>query len=148
MKYKSLVVLLFFSQLLLAQNKAAGVKLISATVQDWMTGAAPGRAGTTYTIKMQLLAAKGVVFKNLWIGNVHSDFEVQSFFTDPNKKPAKGDSVLLVHTKTSKPVSEVKENIPAPMEYKGEALLEYYVGGRPRYLVIKKFEKKKTIKGI
>jgi hypothetical protein len=148
MKFKFLLVFVMLTQLLSAQNRTGSVKLISATVQEWMTGAAPGRAGTTYTLKVQMLAAKPVIFKNLWMGNVHSDFEMQTFFTDPNKKPGRGDSVLLVHTKTTKPEEHMKENIPAPIEYKGEALLEYYVGGRPRYLVIKKFEKLRTIKGL
>ena len=148
MKYKSLVLFLFVSQLLLAQSKAKNVKLMSATTRDWMTGAAPGRSGTNYTIKVKILSAKKVDFKNLWIGKEQAALEVQTFFTDPNQKPTKGDSVLIVHVKVDKKPELEKARLPLPFEYKGEALLEYYVAGRPRYLVIPEFEKLRTIKGM
>jgi hypothetical protein len=148
MKYKALITFLLLSHFIQAQNKAVSVKLISATVRDWMTGAAPGRTGTTYTLKLEILAVKPVEFKNLWLGKELKDFEVQTFFTDPNKKPARGDSVLLVYTRVDKKPEPEKVLLPVPFEYKGEALLEYYVAGRPRYLTIKKFEKLRTIKGM
>ena len=113
-----------------------------------MTGAAPGRSGTNYTVKVKILSTKKVEFKNLWIGKEQAAFEVQTFFTDPNKIPAKGDSVLIVHVKVDKKPEAEKVHLPLPFEYKGEALLEYYVAGRPRYLVIPEFEKLRTIKGM
>jgi len=149
MKNIPVIVLLLLCQFVLAQRQPSpsGVKLISATTQEWMTGAAPGKSGITYTLKIKILVAKRVDFKNLWISQELEDFDVQTFFLDPNKKPAQGDSVLLVYTRIDKTPPPVKINLPVPIAYKGAALLEYYVAGRPRYLVIKKFEKLKVIKG-
>ena len=148
MKYKSVILFLLISHLVFAQNKASNIKLISATTRDWMTGAAPGRSGTNYTLKVKILSTKKVELKNLWIGKEQASFEVQTFFTDPSKIPAKGDSVLIVHVKVDKKPELEKARLSLPFEYKGEALLEYYVAGRPRYLVIPEFEKLRTIKGM
>ena len=147
MKYTVLIVLILLTQLVSAQNQSGTVRLLSATTQEWITGASPGKTGTTFTLKVKILSAKPVTFKNLWMGKEHVDFDVQTFFTDPNKKPVKGDSVLLVFTRMDKKPEETKTEVPLPTQYKGKALLQYYMAHRPRYLVVEKFEKLRIIKG-
>jgi len=63
------------------------------------------------------------------VGKQQVTFDVQTYFTDPNKKPAKGDSVLLVYVKPHAVQTENIDNKPLPIEYKGEALVEYLIEG-------------------
>ena len=148
MKHTAFIFLLLSFQLSFTQKKASFVKVISATTQDWISGAPRGRGGTTYTIKVGILSAKAITFKNIWIGKQHVPFDVQTFFTDPNKKPGIGDSVLLVYVKINQIKTAEADNKPLPTQYKGEALVEYMVAGKPKYFTIKKFLKLQMSKGI
>jgi hypothetical protein len=123
------------------------VKIISATMQDWISGAPGGRSGTTYTIKVGILANKPVVFKNMWLGKQQVAFDMQTFFKDPNKKPARGDSILLVYVKTQSPQTEVPKSQVLPTAYEGDALVEYMTEGQLRYFTVKKFLKLEMVKG-
>ena len=139
MKRKAVIFLVSMLQLTIAQSKVPDIKVITATIQHWISGAPGGRSGTTYAIKVSILSNRPVTFKNLWIGKEHAAFDIQTFFSDPNKKPAQGDSVLLVYVKLNQPEKEAKKSKALPMKYKGEALVEYLVSGKPKYFTIKKF---------
>jgi len=147
MRHKSLILLLFIAQLAMAQHKAVHVKVISATAQDWISGAPGGRTGTTYTLKVELLTNQPIAFKSMWMGKQQVNFDVQTFFKDPNKKPAEGDSVLLVYVKLQKPAKDDTLKKALPFEYKGEALVEYMTDGQLRYFTVKKFVKLEIVKG-
>lgn len=148
MKYPLLILFLCLYHFAPAQGKTPNVKVISATTQDWISGAPGGRAGTTYTIKVGILADKPITFKSMWLGRQTVHFDVQTFFADPNKKPGKGDSVLLVYVKPHTPQSETTSgNAAPPIAYKGDALVEYLVDGRLRYFTIKRFNRLEIIKG-
>lgn len=130
------------------QASNAQVKLISATKQDWIAGAAPGRAGTTYTIKVKITTAKPVSFNKLWIGKESPEFDVQTFLKDPNKRPSKGDSLLIVYQKITKPEKRpLTDDDPLmAMELKG-ARIEYTAGDKKHYLAIAKFDTLGIVKG-
>jgi hypothetical protein len=83
----------------------------------------------------------------MWLGKQQVTFDVQTYFTDPNKKPGKGDSVLLVYVKPHAVQTENTDNKPLPIEYKGEALVEYLIEGQLRYFIVKKFSKLEIFKG-
>lgn len=147
MKHKSALILLLCFQIATAQHKEAFVKVISATTQDWI-GGAKGMSGTTYIIKLRILSGKPIYYRNMWLNNQLVNFEAQTFFTDPDKKPAEGDSIQLVYVKRNNYKADEMENKPLPLKYRGEALLEYLADGKVRYIIIKKFNKLKVIKGI
>jgi len=147
MKHKLIILLLLIVQVVTAQERPLHVKVISATQRDWISGAPGGRAGTTFSIKVGLQTSKPITFKTMWLGKQQVTFDVQTYFKDPNKKPAMGDSVLLVYVKLHQAQTEQTENKPLPIEYKGEALIEYLIEGRLRYFTVKKFSKLEIIKG-
>ena len=130
-----------------AQSKTGFIKVIEARSQDWISGASPGRAGITYTIKVKILSNKPISFKELWIGRQNEDFDVQTFFRDPNKKPAIGDSLLLVCTKTTSPPSTTPNTKSLSPPYHGAAIVAYSAAGKTRYFTIKAFLRKETVKG-
>ena len=148
MKYKALSIFLLVIQLAAAQKKTSFIKVISATTQDWISGAPGGHSGTTYTIKVGILSAKPISFKSMWLVKQQVPFDVQTFFTNPNKKPSIGDSVLLVYVKLNPSKTDETKNKPLPTKYKGEALVEYLVAGKPKYFTINKFSKLEIVKGI
>jgi len=139
--------LLLSGSISFAQSKTGFIKVIEARSQDWISGASPGRAGTTYTIKVKILSNKPIAFKNLWIGGQHEEFEMQTFFRDPNKRPTEGDSVLLVCTITTPPYSTTPNTKNLPFKYHGMALVAYSAAGKTRYFTIKAFLRKETVKG-
>jgi hypothetical protein len=147
MKHKVVILLLLIIQFAKAQNRPPYIKVISATTQDWISGAPGGRSGTTYNIKVGIQTGKPITFKNMWLGKQQVTFDVQTYFTDPNKKPGKGDSVLLVYVKPHAVQTENTDNKPLPIEYKGEALVEYLIEGQLRYFIVKKFSKLEIFKG-
>ena len=145
----ALILFLLAIQFASAQHKGKDVEVMSATVQDWFRGMANGGGGTTYTVKLKILTAKPVVFKNLWIDSNYAPFDLQVFTRDVDKKYTKGDSILLLHTNDSKTTQPIeKKPLPTGVKYKGVALIQFTVEGKMHYLTVDKFEKKRTIKGI
>ena len=141
------MLLLLVVHLATAQGNKPVIKVMSSTFQDWI-GGAKGMSGTTYTIKVRIMSGKDIQFKDMWLGKKSVPFEVQTFFTDPNKKPSAGDSVLLVYVKRNQLAADEGESKPLPTQYKGEALIKYLVAGKPKYIAIKSFNRIKTMKGI
>jgi hypothetical protein len=135
----ALITVLLLAQITRAQDKKAPFKVMSFTAQDWATEASPGKTGTTFTVKLKILTSKPVTFKKLWIGKEYAPFEVQTYFKDPYKKPAKGDSVLLVYVKMLTPHKDTAVNEPPPFDYKGGALIGYETTGKTSYFVVKQF---------
>jgi hypothetical protein len=145
MKHYLALLLLLVVQLSIAQKRSEPVKVISAKQQNWFTGAEPGRAGTSYTIKVEIQTQKPITFKNLWIGKEQADFEIQTFFRDPGKRLSKGDSALLVHVGAGK--AQPLSTKALPFQYIGAALVEYEAAGKTHYLAVSKFEILNPVKG-
>ena len=95
MKYKALIILLFVSFVTVAQAKKPAIKIMSATVQDWI-GGAKGFSGTTYTVKVCIISNQPIEFKSMWIDKQSVQFDVQTFFKDPAQKPVAGDAGVRV----------------------------------------------------
>ena len=151
-RYTALFVVLLIVQVAAAQTKTVPFKVISLTSRQWMSGAAPGKAGITYTYKILLLSNKKVSFKDTWIGKEYAPVEVQTFYTDPNHTLTSGDSVILVYTLITKPEVKTESKTiskSVPFKYKGTALIEYLYEGKTRYFTVKQpIEVLRTIKGV
>lgn len=122
----------------LAQSKRCPVKIISATQQNWVSGAPGGRTGTEYLIKLYIDTELKVEFTNLWVGKKNVMFDVEFFSLDIPKKIQFGDSLLLVYNQINNENNYRPDAKRLPVHYNGFALLEAVVGGKARYFVIKK----------
>ncbi|HRH01284.1 MAG TPA: hypothetical protein PLN13_11060 [Bacteroidia bacterium] len=147
MKKSTLVCLLFLS--VMAVNAAITdkkLKCAAASSQQFMGGAAGSPSGVRYVFKVVAIAgSENLIIDQSWIKNEYHDVTVY------NKKNggaafSKNDTlVITVNTYTTgtfqlnnQQVTENATQLAIPCEYKGEALLGYTIGGKRKYLIVKK----------
>lgn len=141
---KRLLILLFALQASLA-FAGGPLKLVSATVRHWVSGAPGGRQGDTQNITLRICKG-GVVFEKLWLGNREVEFQIE------NGKPAEttnksGDTINLSHTCAVGEADCAGKENTLPKNYKGAALLQYKANGVTRYLIIKQFARVEDSRG-
>jgi len=121
-------------------------RVISATSMSWSGGMAQSGSGTTYSIKAVLLTKQKVTFNDIWIGKEYGLLETHSFSYADGRALSKGDTVLLTYTvhryPPNSPMAQMANpiNKPAPIYYKGEALLGFTINNVTRYRSMAKFE--------
>ncbi|MFI5140557.1 MAG: hypothetical protein ACHQIM_22250 [Sphingobacteriales bacterium] len=145
-----LLILLLSYQFISAQKKGAPVKILDATAQNWAAGAPGGKSGTVYNIKVKIMTAEPVEFKNLWLEEENVPFNLGYYTRDGLPKIlVVGDSVLLTYNKTlgEKPDTTEKKRVPIRIEYKWAALIECLVHGKARYFIVKRFTEIPRFKG-
>lgn len=120
--------------------KQNNVKLIEATSERWSSGQNGGGSGKEYTIKIKILSSAKIEFDSLWINNI----SLSTFLANDGpaissgpKNISKNDIVIVRCTE----INSVKnKTMKAPIKYKGEGLLRYFINQQPNYIVIKKFK--------
>jgi hypothetical protein len=103
-------------------------RIVSATAQEWHAGNKGGGMGTDYTIQF-LTHQQNIRMDSLWIGT-----QGTKCFANPLGK----DTISIRATIESlQPFPYNK----APLRFKGEGLVRYFVKSKTYYLVIKHFRK-------
>ncbi|MBK9478841.1 MAG: hypothetical protein IPP56_13330 [Bacteroidetes bacterium] len=122
------------------------LKCSSASSQQFSGGAAGSPSGVRYVFNIVAIASsENLVIDQSWIKNEYHDVIVY------NKKNggavfSKNDTlVITVSTYTTgtfqlnnQQVTENAKQLAIPCEYKGDALLGYTIGGKRKYLIVKK----------
>ena len=121
--------------------------IVEATSAGWAGGMAQSGSGVRYTIKFRLNTSAKVDFPAIWIGK--DDYAVPQVYPmrDMKRQPRAGDTIIVnynhqnarIQLDPSGNVEKAREVKPAPINYKGAALLSYSVKKRLRYEVIKAF---------
>ncbi len=123
-------------------------KLLNATKQDYHGGIPSAGYGTKYQIT---LIAKTdythLSFDRIWVDNTELEIQVRGKNNMALSQFSKGDTLILYtvkHTntdRTGKPLPEQKwEKTGIPIDFKGEAVIRYYLNTKERYLKIDKLD--------
>ncbi len=129
------------------EEKCSPVVVADATKRNWVSGAPGGRTGTNYTIKLIVKTDEKIDFSNVWLGSENVPFKLEHYVQEPKGEIEKGDSVLLTYNRISNEHTTDFTGKSLPIEYKGEALVECIIGGKPRYYTVKKFRELEALKG-
>ncbi len=121
--------------------KKENIQLIDATYENWTSGINGGGSGKEYYIKIKILTENKIVFDALWVNN-------KSFKTYLANNRKYVSSAPITFTKNDTITVRVSENssqtnipkVKAPIRYKGDALLRYFINNKPYYLTIQKLQ--------
>jgi hypothetical protein len=147
MKKISLITGLFFLGVaVFAAIPDKKLKCFNATSQAFAGGAAGSPSGVRYVFNVVAIASsENLVIDQSWIKNEYHDVIVY------NKKNggasfSKNDTLVITATTilgsafqlNNQQVTENVTQLAIPCEYKGEALLGYTLGGKRKYLIVKR----------
>ena len=125
--------------------KKYAIKLIDASSQNWVSGIQSGGSGTEYYFKIKILTEQKIDFDSLWVKNESFKTYLANKGNGISGKPitfSKNDTITLRASDLSK---KNNTTLKTPINYKGVALLRYFVKNKEYYLSI---EKIKTIPSI
>ena len=123
-----------------------GLQVSSAEKQDYASGRAASGYGTKYNITVRAKTSyKKLVLQGVWIRD-KAYFSVKAYDNYGKKDPEfkNGDELFITfrkHIKTNQmgqPIAQPTVQ-KAPIKYKGEALLQYKLRGKTKYIAIKQF---------
>ncbi|MCW5908323.1 MAG: hypothetical protein KIS94_10710 [Chitinophagales bacterium] len=137
-----LVVLLFFTASFNVHCPA--VVIADAAKQHWVSGAPGGRSGTNYTVKLLIKTSAKIEITHWWIGQEEVPFNLELY---NGTQPRKGDTVLLTYNRIHNEQPSDFTSTPAPLAYKGAALLECLVNGKLNYYTVNAFRNEKELRG-
>lgn len=136
------VIVLLFLITSCAVSKKAGNKnfqLTKAVKQAYVLGVYMQNGKTTGMTHSMFFDVNGdISVEKLWIEGVNLDFEEEK--TSEN-------SIRIRATFYGGTKSNIHEDVKAPIEYNGKALIQYKDQGETKYLVIKEFKEYEKIKG-
>jgi hypothetical protein len=117
--------------------------LLSATRQQLYTGVKGGGVITEYNISIKVHTNQPLHIDSAWVDQQKLPVRVLKGETlHPTRSTQSGDTLLLVFSAhTMEPAAATHkqaENHP-PVSYKGAALLRYYQGNKPKYLIVPEF---------
>lgn len=134
--------LLFTAFLLINVCSNKHFTILSATSESWVAGAKTGGSGVDYTFKIVVKTSKGLKFDSMWVDNKAIKVQaVKGTVYDPKSVFVLNDTIKL---KATYKVEANPSTQKPPIEYKGAALIRYFVGGKKNYQVVEKLE---AIKG-
>ena len=120
-----------------------GLVLLSATRQQLHTGAKGGGVTTEYNISLKVRTSQSLHIDSVWIDKQKLPVRVLkggAFHSNKDAQP--GDTLLLVfseHTMEPAAATHTHAEVHPPVSYKGAALLRYYQGNKPKYLIVPEF---------
>lgn len=125
-----------------AASKKAGNKnfqLTKAEKQAYVLGVKLNNGKTSGITHSMFFDVKGdVKVDKLWINGVNIDFE---------KVKTSESSIRIRATFFGGTKSNIHENIKAPIEFDGKALVQYIEGEETKYIVVKEFKEYKKMEG-
>jgi hypothetical protein len=125
--------------------KKGDLKLIESTSESWHSGINGGGSGTEYYFKIKIITDKKLVFDSVWVNNKC----LASFLSSNNNTITQNPILFSKNDIVSLRVSDLSlsktPSSVAPIKYKGDALLRYYLNGKIKYLIIKKIVPKQSI---
>jgi hypothetical protein len=132
-------------------NAQKHFKILDATSQSWSGGLPQNGTGTTYTLEILLKTDLKVEFKDIWMGQDNGLLETSSLYYSDGRTMKKGDTVLVKYTIHRYPPNSPMADMakpplkPAPIYYKGAALISYTIGASaPLYRSVASFRKLPT----
>lgn len=138
MKQLLSLLLILFS----ANANAQHLKLISATKQPWAGGVA-GSQGNSYVFTIKIdNKHKSVKLSSLWMEE--QQFDIANDRYTVTKEALKDGRTVQISVRTSsatKIPGHTRAPQPAPIAYKGVALIGYTINGKQQYFAIKKVTK-------
>lgn len=159
--------ILFFALLLInilayagpqGSSKSAYFSLIKATKQEWISGAPGGKGGAGVNYLYYLLVKKSFsgYFSIVWVGNdFFSSASTKLNAAVPDDNYRKNDTILVkavrytIMPSFNKPgmAAPIHNNTDPPVPYKGASLLEYTIGTKTSYFVVKTLHKLEKVEG-
>ena len=131
-------------------------KILEATQQSWTGGIKGSGRGTNYQFKLQITTGRAIAFDTIWLNESKFLPEI----TRGNSRNYKGiltknDTVSLLvrdfipdryqqeimRRDTAKEILPIKKKVIAPIKYKGEALMRFYINGKEKYVAHKTIKK-------
>ncbi len=135
-------ILVIISFLLLTSVRAQSVKLVSATQQRWAGGVA-GSQGNIYSFTLKIdNKHKQVKLSSVWVDE--QEFDIADGRNTVVVEALKDGRTVRINVRTSsatKIPGHTRPPQPAPIAYKGVALIGYKVGNKAQYFVVKKVAK-------
>jgi hypothetical protein len=132
-------------------------ELLQATSQEWIAGVRGGGRGVNYSVRLKLITDKQIIFDSMWIAGKQLLIKIPELLKDSTTKSRTNSVITLVastYTENSKNGGVEKQannsfpsanKIKAPVDYKGSALVRYFVEDSIRYLEIRSFSILPTI---
>lgn len=140
MNMKHVLAILFI--LLINSATAQHLKLASATKQPYAGGVA-GSQGNSYVFTLKIdNKHKSVKLSSIWIDE--QQFDIANDRYTVTKEALKDGRTVQISVRTSsatKIPGHTRAPQPAPVKYKGVALIGYTVNGKHQYFAIKKITK-------
>lgn len=117
--------------------------LLSATRQQLHAGAKGGGVTTEYNISLKVRTNQPLHIDSAWAEKQKLPVRVlKGGAFHPNKGAQPGDTLLLVfsvHIKEPAAATHKQAEDQPPVSYQGAALLRYYQGNKPKYLIVPEF---------
>ena len=141
MKNILIMMILVFSSCITTKNvKDMSFKLVKATRQTFVVGMPLHKGKDSGIIHLFYFEnAKNIIVKNLWIEGVNVDYEMGR----TSETAIRLRAVFYSGTKEN-----IHEDIKAPIEYEGRALLEFVEGEETKYIIIDEFERLEMPKDV
>jgi hypothetical protein len=120
-----------------------GLVLLSATRQQLYTGVKGGGVITEYNLSIKVRTNQPLHIDSAWVDKQKLPVRVlkgEAFHPTRDTQP--GDTLLLVfsaHTMEPAAGTHKQTEDHPPVSYKGAALLRYYQGNKPKYLIVPEF---------
>jgi hypothetical protein len=128
-------------------------KVLNADSQKWSSGASGGGSGTSYSFKLVIETDEKIRFDSIWLKDGAFLCQVvKGKVARPKVEILKNDTIFLkvsdaVAGNSSDPKSTKKTKAPkqkkaaAPIAYKGEALIRFFIGDKAQYYTVSKIKK-------
>ena len=131
-----------------------GLEISLAEKQDYAGGRAASGHGTKYNITVKAKTKhKKLIIEGVWLkGSTYFPVKVYDKFGKKDSEFKKGDELFIAfrkHIKTNNQGQAIEQATQqnAPIKYQGEALLQYKLRGKTKYIAIKQFaEKEKQLR--
>ena len=130
-----IVLLLLTSCITTKDGSTKTLKLVKADQQHYVLGKqlSNGKtSGTTYSMYFETKGNPDIKIEKVWINGINIDFER----TNTGENTFRIRSTFYGGTK-----SNIHDNIKAPIEYDGKALIKYTENGESKVFIIKEFKK-------
>ncbi|NNC94288.1 MAG: hypothetical protein HKN92_01920 [Chitinophagales bacterium] len=111
--------------------------LMDSTSQRWSGGIKGSGTGITYNFKVKIKSDDIEGFTKAWIGNRVAEINLKRMTLEEIDNPLSKDDIVILECRL---IDGDEDQMSAPIEYEGEALIEYLVGGNGRYMTVKEIE--------
>jgi hypothetical protein len=118
------------------------IRVVGATCRRSRNGINRGGYESEYLLKTVILSSKRIEFDSLWMHNKPLKTYLASNRKGISNAPitfSMGDTVTVMATDGDDSAIKAPQNNYLP-KYKGDAILRYFVDGKPFYIEVKKFK--------